>query len=577
MEVLIISILSYLMGSVPFGFILTKVFLKKDIRDIGSGNIGATNALRAGNKSLGYGTLFLDIIKAIIPVVYVKLNYPDYIFIASLCVFLGHIFPIWLKFKGGKGVATYVGILFSINLTIGFVFIGVWFFTFLISKYSSLSSLSASLSIPIYLFFFTSHKLVFFSIMFILLTAFITPICVLSVINSVKVRIKEFLIAILVMETLMIGVFCSLDLVVFYLFFEGGLIPMFLIIGIWGGPRRVYSAFKFFLFTLLGSVLLLIAVISIYWITGTTDITQLLEIKIPKEYQYLLWLAFFSSFAVKLPMWPVHTWLPDAHVEAPTAGSVILAAILLKMAGYGFMRFSLGLFPVASDYFTPLIFTLSIIAIIYTSLVALMQDDMKKLIAYSSVAHMGFVTIGIFSLTKQGLEGSIIQMMSHGLISAALFLCVGVVYDRLHSRMISSYGGLVNIMPKYAFVFMIFVLAALGLPGTSGFVGEFLVLVGTFQINIFVAVLASLGVILAAAYMLWLYKRVIFGKMASSEIKEMADLNKTEIYIFASLVFLILFFGIYPEPLFNTIDISVSNLIDNYQTDLNFYLVQTNN
>ena len=415
------------------------------------------------------------------------------------------------------------------------------------------------------------------SILFILLTTFIAPICIFSGINSIRFKLKEFLIAILVMETFMLGVFCSLDLVIFYLFFEGGLIPMFLIIGIWGGPKRVYSAFKFFLFTLLGSVLMLIAIISIYWITGTTDVIKLLDIRIPQEYQYLLWLAFFSSFAVKLPMWPFHTWLPDAHVEAPTAGSVILAAILLKMAGYGFMRFSLGLFPVASDYFTPLIFTLSIIAIIYTSLVALMQDDMKKLIAYSSVAHMGFVTIGIFSLTKQGLEGSIIQMMSHGLISAALFLCVGVVYDRLHSRMISSYGGLVNIMPKYAFVFMIFVLAALGLPGTSGFVGEFLILVGTFQINIFVAVLASLGVILAAAYMLWLYKRVIFGKMASSEIKEMADLNKTEIYIFASLVFLTLFFGIYPEPLFNTIDISVSNLIDNYQTDLNFYLVQTNN
>jgi len=415
------------------------------------------------------------------------------------------------------------------------------------------------------------------SMLFILLTTFIAPICIFSGINSIKFKIKEFLIAILVMETLMLGVFCSLDLVIFYLFFEGGLIPMFLIIGIWGGPKRVYSAFKFFLFTLLGSVLMLIAIISIYWITGTTDVIELLDLRIPQEYQYLLWLAFFSSFAVKLPMWPFHTWLPDAHVEAPTAGSVILAAILLKMAGYGFMRFSLGLFPVASDYFTPLIFALSIIAIIYTSLVALMQDDMKKLIAYSSVAHMGFVTIGIFSLTKQGLEGSIIQMMSHGLISAALFLCVGVVYDRMHSRMISSYGGLVNIMPKYAFVFMIFTLAALGLPGTSGFVGEFLVLVGTFQINIFVAVLASLGVILAAAYMLWLYKRVIFGKMASSEIKGMTDINKTEIYIFASLVFLTLFFGIYPEPLFNTIDISVSNLIDNYQTDLNFYLTQINN
>ena len=375
----------------------------------------------------------------------------------------------------------------------------------------------------------------------------------------------------------MLGVFCSLDLVIFYLFFEGGLIPMFLIIGIWGGPKRVYSAFKFFLFTLLGSVLMLIAIISIYWITGTTDVIKLLDTRIAQEYQYLLWLAFFSSFAVKLPMWPVHTWLPDAHVEAPTAGSVILAAILLKMAGYGFIRFSLGLFPVASDYFTPLIFTLSIVAIIYTSLIALMQDDMKKLIAYSSVAHMGFVTIGIFSLTKQGLEGSIIQMMSHGLISAALFLCVGVVYDRYHSRMISSYGGLVNIMPKYALVFMIFTLAALGLPGTSGFVGEFLVLVGVFQTNILVAVLASLGVILVAAYMLWLYRRVIFGKVVSSEIKDMKDLNKTEIYIFASIAFLTLFFGIYPEPLLNTVDISINNLIDKYQIDINFHLAQTNN
>jgi len=415
------------------------------------------------------------------------------------------------------------------------------------------------------------------SILFILLTTFIAPICIFSGIHSIKFKIKEFLIAILVLETLMLGVFCSLDLVIFYLFFEGGLIPMFLIIGIWGGPKRVYSAFKFFLFTLLGSVLMLIAIISIYWITGTTDLVKLLDIRIPQEYQYLLWLAFFSSFAVKLPMWPVHTWLPDAHVEAPTAGSVILAAILLKMAGYGFIRFSIGLFPVASDYFAPLIFTLSVIAIIYTSLVALMQDDMKKLIAYSSVAHMGFVTIGIFSLTKQGLDGSIIQMISHGLISAALFLCVGVLYDRYHSRMISSYGGLVNTMPKYAFVFMVFTLAALGLPGTSGFVGEFLVLVGVFQTNILVAILASLGVILVAAYMLWLYRRVVFGKVASSAIKEISDLDKTEIYIFASLVFLILFFGIYPEPLFNTTDTSINNLIDKYQSDINFYLVQKNN
>ncbi len=415
------------------------------------------------------------------------------------------------------------------------------------------------------------------SILFILLTTFIIPVCIFSGIQSIKYKIKEFLVAVLVLETLMLGVFCSLDLVIFYLFFEGGLIPMFLIIGIWGGPKRVYSAFKFFLFTLFGSVLMLVAIISIYWITGTTDVIQLLDIRIDEKYQYLLWLAFFSSFAVKLPMWPVHTWLPDAHVEAPTAGSVILAAILLKMAGYGFMRFSLGLFPIASDYFSLFIFTLSIIAIIYTSLVALMQDDMKKLIAYSSVAHMGFVTIGIFSITKQGLEGSIIQMISHGLISAALFLCVGVLYDRYHSRMISSYGGLVNIMPKYALVFMVFTLAALGLPGTSGFVGEFLILLGTFQKNIIVVIFASLGIILAAAYMLWLYRRVIFGRVVSSEIKGMEDLNKTEIYIFMSLIFLILFIGIYPEPLLETTNVSVNNIIDKYNSDINFALIQTKN
>jgi NADH-quinone oxidoreductase subunit M len=409
------------------------------------------------------------------------------------------------------------------------------------------------------------------SILFIILTAFITPICIISCVNSVKTRLKEFLIAILILETFMIGVFCSLDLVVFYIFFEAGLIPMFLIIGIWGGPKRVYAAFKFFLFTLLGSVLMLVAIISIYWITGTTD-TQIFEIKIPVKYQYVLWLAFFSSFAVKMPMWPVHTWLPDAHVEAPTAGSVILAAILLKMAGYGFLRFSIGMFPVASEYFIPLIFTLSIIAIIYTSLVALMQEDMKKLIAYSSVAHMGFVTLGIFTFTPQGIEGSIFQMISHGLISAALFLCVGVLYDRVHSRLISSYGGIVNILPKYSLVFAVFMLGALGLPGTSGFVGEFLVLIGAFQRSFLVAILASIGIILGAAYMLWLYKRVVFGKLEKNELKELQDLNLSEGIVLFSLVSLVLFFGFLPNLILDTVHTSVEELIRNYEQALIFNL-----
>ena len=407
------------------------------------------------------------------------------------------------------------------------------------------------------------------SILFIVLTAFITPICIISCINSVKDRVKEFLIAILVLETFMIGVFCSLDLVIFYLFFEGGLIPMFLIIGVWGGPRRVYSAFKFFLFTLLGSVLMLVAIIVIYWLTGTTDITEIYEIKIPKEHQNLLWLAFLSSFAVKMPMWPVHTWLPDAHVEAPTPGSVILAAILLKMAGYGFLRFSIPMFPYASEFFTPLIFSLSIIAIIYTSLVALMQEDMKKLIAYSSVAHMGYVTLGIFTFTKQGIEGSIYQMISHGLISAALFLCVGVVYDRLHSRLISTYGGLVNYLPKYSLLFLIFALAALGLPGTTGFLGEFLILTGTFQKSYLAAILATLGVVLGAAYMLWLTKRVIFGVTQNPKIQTLSDVNKSEIIMLVTLAFFVIFFGFYPMPLMETFSVSVNGLIDNYQLALN--------
>ncbi len=407
------------------------------------------------------------------------------------------------------------------------------------------------------------------SILFIILTTFITPICIISVNATIKKRLKDFLIAILLMETFMIGVFCSIDLLVFYLFFEAGLIPMFLIIGIWGGERRVYSAFKFFLYTLLGSVLMLIAIISIYWITGTTDVEKLYVIGIDAKYQNLLWLAFFSSFAVKTPMWPVHTWLPDAHVEAPTAGSVLLAAILLKMAGYGFIRFSLGLFPLASDYFVPLVYLLSLVAIIYTSFVALMQEDMKKLIAYSSVAHMGFVTLGIFTMTKQGIEGSIFQMISHGLVSAALFLCVGVVYERHHSRLINKYGGLVQIMPKYALVFMVFTLGAIGLPGTSGFVGEFLILMGTFKKSFLVATIASLGVILGAAYMLWLYKRVIFGEILNNELKKMVDLKKFEILILFSLVFPIIYFGFYPEPLINSIEVSVGNLLNILNENIN--------
>ena len=410
------------------------------------------------------------------------------------------------------------------------------------------------------------------SILFIILTTFITPLCILSVNSTIKKRLKDFLIAILIMESLMIGVFCSLDLVVFYLFFEGGLIPMFLIIGIWGGERRVYSAFKFFLYTLLGSVLMLVAIIYIYWITGTTDIEKLYQIGIEAKYQKILWLAFFSSFAVKTPMWPVHTWLPDAHVEAPTAGSVLLAAILLKMAGYGFIRFSIGLFPIGSEYFVTLVYILSLIAIIYTSLVALMQEDMKKLIAYSSIAHMGFVTLGIFTMTQQGVEGSIFQMISHGIISAALFLCVGVIYERMHTRQIKNYGGIVTVMPKYSIVFMIFTLGALGLPGTTGFVGEFLILIGAFKDNFLVAVIASFGVILGAAYMLWLYKRVIFGELINMDLKNMVDLNKSELIILSSLAIPSLYFGFYPDPLISTVEMSVTNLINNYNSSLDIYL-----
>jgi NADH-quinone oxidoreductase subunit M len=404
------------------------------------------------------------------------------------------------------------------------------------------------------------------SMMFVLLSTILTPICILASWEAIQVRVKEYMIAFLVLETLMVGTFCALDFVAFYMFFEGVLIPMFLIIGVWGGPRRVYSAFKFFLYTLLGSVLLLLALLAMYLEVGTTDIPTLMAHDFPPGMQTWLWLAFLASFAVKVPMWPVHTWLPDAHVEAPTAGSVILAGVLLKIGGYGFLRFSLPMLPIASAEFTPLIFTLSIIAVIYTSLVALAQEDMKKLIAYSSVAHMGFVTAGIFTPNLQGMQGALFQMLSHGIVSAALFLCVGVVYDRMHSRDIATYGGLVHRMPAYAAVFMVFMLASVGLPGTSGFIGEFLVMTGTFQVNTWVAALITTGIILGAAYMLWLYRRVIFGELTKDSLKNILDLNPREVLVFAPLVALVLWMGIYPSSFLAVMEPSVGKLIQQYQT-----------
>ena len=403
------------------------------------------------------------------------------------------------------------------------------------------------------------------SLPFVVLTTALMPISILASWKSIQRRVREYMIAFLVLETLMVGTFCALDLVLFYLFFEGGLIPMFLIIGVWGGPRRVYASFKFFLYTLLGSVLMLLAIMAMYWEAGTTDIPTLLHHAFPHSLQTWAFFAFLASFAVKLPMWPVHTWLPDAHVEAPTAGSVILAAILLKMGGYGFLRFSLPMFPEASQHLAPLIYALSIVAIIYTSLVALMQEDVKKLIAYSSVAHMGFVTMGIFAVTAQGVAGGIFQMISHGIVSAALFLCVGVIYDRMHTREIAAYGGLVNRMPIYAFVFMVFTLANVGLPGTSGFVGEFLTLIGTFRVNNWVATLATLGTILSAAYVLWLYRKVIFGKLEKASLFKITDIGWREIVVLAPLVILTIVFGVYPKPVLDISSASVAQLIDNYQ------------
>ncbi len=402
------------------------------------------------------------------------------------------------------------------------------------------------------------------SVYFVLLSTFLTPICIISCWHAIEKRVKEFLVAFLILETFMVGTFCALDAILFYVFFEGVLIPMFIIIGVWGGARRVYASFKFFLYTLLGSVLMLVALMTLYFQTGTTDIPEMAAANIPFNMQIWLWLAFFASFAVKMPMWPVHTWLPDAHVEAPTAGSVILAGVLLKMGGYGFLRFSLPILPDASVYFADMVFVLSIIAIVYTALVALVQEDMKKLIAYSSVSHMGFVTLGIFTGTQQGVDGAMFQMLSHGIISAALFLCVGVVYDRLHTREIARYGGLVKNMPKYATVFMILMLGSVGLPGTSGFVGEFLTLMGSFQVNTYVAVFATTGVVFGAAYMLVLYRKVIFGEQKNADAAAMPDLTKAEFGYLVPLCLMVILFGVVPGLVMKDISPSVKKLLDRY-------------
>ncbi|MGB1933105.1 MAG: NADH-quinone oxidoreductase subunit M [Candidatus Puniceispirillaceae bacterium] len=406
------------------------------------------------------------------------------------------------------------------------------------------------------------------SMPFILLATFLTPLSILASWKAITHRVRDYMIAFLVLEVMMVGMFASLDMLMFYLFFEGVLIPMFIIIGVWGGAERVYAAFKFFLYTLLGSVLMLVCMLVMYQITGTTDIPALAEFAFTPQLQFWLFLGFFASFAVKVPMWPVHTWLPDAHVQAPTAGSMILAGVLLKMGGYGFLRFSLPMFPDASEYFAPFIFVLSVVAVIYTSLVALAQSDMKKLIAYSSVAHMGFVTIGIFTLTEQGIAGAMFQMISHGLVSAALFFCVGVVYDRLHTREISAYGGVVDAMPRYAAFFMFMMLASVGLPGTSGFVGEMLVLVGAWEASRWVAVFAATGLILGACYMLWLYRRVVFGRAEKPEVLEMVGLDRREIMIFVPLTILVLWFGVYPSTLLDVMAFTVSDIMANVATEL---------
>jgi NADH-quinone oxidoreductase subunit M len=404
------------------------------------------------------------------------------------------------------------------------------------------------------------------SMLFVILTTFLMPFCVLASWHAVEKRIKSYMIAFLLLQVVMTGVFVSLDIVLFYVFFEATLIPMFVIIGVWGGKERVYASYKFFLYTLFGSVLMMLAIMAMYWQTGTTDMVELLNAGFPASMQTWLWLACFAAFAVKMPMWPVHTWLPDAHVQAPTAGSVILAGVMLKLGGYGMVRISLGMFPLASEQFAPLVFTLSVVAIIYTSLVAMMQQDIKKLIAYSSVAHMGYVTMGIFAANVQGVQGAIFQMLSHGIVSSALFLCVGVVYDRLHTREISAYGGLVNNMPKYAVIFMVFTMANVGLPGTSGFVGEITTLLGAFRANTWVAFFATTGVILSACYALWLYRRVMFGALEKEKLKALLDLSPREKVILYPLAVLTIFFGVYPAPVFDATAASVDVLVNNYTT-----------
>jgi NADH-quinone oxidoreductase subunit M len=406
------------------------------------------------------------------------------------------------------------------------------------------------------------------SVLFVLLATLLTPICILASWESVRTRVRDYMVAFLVLESMMVGMFCALDFVVFYIFFEAVLIPMFLIIGVWGGVRRVYAAFKFFLYTLAGSLLMLLAILAVWYHAGTTDIPTLMATAFPPAMQFWLFLAFFVSFAVKVPMWPVHTWLPDAHVEAPTAGSVILAGVLLKMGAYGFIRFSLPMLPEASADFAPFIFALSVVAVIYTSLVALAQEDMKKLIAYSSVAHMGIVTIGIFTITQQGLSGALFTMLSHGIVSGALFLCVGVLYDRVHSREIARYGGVAKIMPAYALIFMLFTMASVALPGTAGFPGELLVIVGAFRVNPWVALGAAMGMILGAAYMLYLYRRVAFGKITRDDLRALLDLSPREYAVFAPLILLTLWMGVYPSSFLNFFEASVANLVAQHEAAL---------